>query len=70
MSSWEARSEIVRCEISQLSGAGINLDPGIAQHGSIAHKTVTRLSIKIFKKCWAILIQNSLLRENMIDTNA
>ena len=32
-----ARSEIVRCEISQLSEAGINLDPGIAQHGSIAH---------------------------------
>ena len=28
-----ASSEIVRCEISQLSGAGINLDPGIAQHG-------------------------------------
>ena len=46
-----ASSEIVRCEISQLSGAGINLDPGIAQHGWISHSIETRLLIKILKKC-------------------
>ena len=35
VSSCEGRapSEIVRCAISQLSGAGINLRPGIAQNG-------------------------------------
>ena len=53
-----APSEIVRCEISQLSGAGINLDPGISQRGSISRN--------IFKS-GKILIQNSLLRKKKMN---